>query len=386
MIGIITFNQDTFTNPTLYSIIKKLNEDHIPVTIFSSYQQSIIPSSLNLTQYFKAPVGLSLPRRPDKIGLYLKDFFGIINQIRKHKIKHILAVDPAGLVLAGRIKALYNKIQIHYCSFEIFFEDEIKNIPAIKKLKRKEIYYSKKVSSILIQDSVRQKLLQKENRIDPKFDCWHLVPVAPFAFSGQIEKFNKQYFGLTAQDKIYIHSGSVSDWSGIYLLLAALEKGLPSNTYVLIHNKNKFDFSNDVQARLLTLKNNGAQLILHDDLFESYEDYCTFLKCADYGLVLYQPDDGIFTGMNIKEIGLASGKFSSYMSVGLPCILFDCETYKQLTNSFPIGVIASESQDLSYHLNHNSLSKFKKDDCVSFFNEKLDPVKTIANFIKQLSN
>lgn len=386
MIGIITFGQDTFTNPTIYSIIKRLNDKKIPVQIFSGFQQSIIPSELKYTTYYNAPKGLSLPRRPDNILIYIKAFFLVIYQLKKNKVTHLIAVDPFGLIMAGRIKKIIKKLKIHYCSFEIFFEDEIKNYPGFVSIKKKEIFYSQQVESILIQDPIRQGLLQKENKINPKFSGWHLVPVSPIVKYQHKKKYSKSNFGLKETDIVYVHSGSIADWAGISLIIEALEKGLPDGTFMLIHNKSKFDFSNETHRKLLSYKENGANLILHDELFESYQDYCEFLACLDYGIVLYIADDGVFTGMNIKEIGLSSGKFSTYMSAGLPSLLSSCTSYINLTKSYKIGVIVDDKNDLSYHIKNNSLKSFTKSDCKLFFDQHLNADKALGPLIMSLTN
>ncbi len=385
MIGIITLGQDTFTNPTLYSIIARLNEKEIPVGIFSGFQHSAIPSELKYTTYYKAPKGLDLPRRPDNIFNYLKVLSSVIYQLKKNKVKHLIAVDPSGLIMAGRLKKILKKLRIHYFSFEIFFEEEIKAYPALVEIKNKEIFYSQQVETILIQDTVRQKLLQKENRIKPSFTNWHLVPVSPIINANHQNKFAKRRLGLKETDIVYVHSGSIADWAGITMLIETIEKGLPDDTYILIHNKSKFQPANETHQILYALKENGANLILHDELFESYMDYFDFLACLDYGIVLYKPDDGVFTGMNIKEIGLSSGKFSTYMAAGLPSILSACTSYIRLTEEFEIGVIVDKEHDLHYHIQNKSLLNFSKSTCRSFYDQHLNADQALKPLLDVLS-
>ncbi|MEE1945138.1 hypothetical protein VRU48_08465 [Pedobacter sp. KR3-3] len=385
MVGIITLNQDTFTNPTLYSMMAKLNAKKIPVCLFCGYQSNPIPEALDLTTYFDAPKGLKLPRKPHNLFNYLKTFFKVVSHIKEKRIKHLIAVDAAGLILAGRIKRFSKDVELHYCSFEIFFADEIKNSPSLVSMKGKEIFYSNKLSSIIIQDPVRKQLLAKENRISPQFKNWHLIPVAPIVIATGQTKFTKADFGLKETDTVYIHSGSVGRWAGINLIINALEKGLPEYTYIFIHNKGKFNPEDPSYIQLRELQAKGAPVVLHDTLFESYEAYCSFLKLFDYGIVLYESDNGVLTGMNIQEIGLASGKFACYMALGLPSVLSNCKTYAQILENHAIGVIANEQHDLHYHIVQHSLQQVKPANCLRFYDEVLDPDRPIDIFINTIN-
>ncbi len=383
MVGIITANQDTFTNPTLFTLIKKLDNEGHGVALFNTKNQHRAPKDLNNITYFDGPKGYQIPRRPDNFINYLFLYWNIVKQIKANKINNIIAVDPVGLILAGRIKRIYKNINIHYFSFEIFFADEVKNNPAYVQLKKKEIYYSKFVSSILIQDEERKKLLVRENNINPDFTNWHLIPVAPeIENRSNHTSYNRAQYGLKENDIVYIHSGSVAEWAGINHIIKAVEDGLPENTYIFIHSRTKLDFSNRTNAKLLALKSTYPNLIIHDEAFDNYEDYISFLNIFDYGIVMYEPDGGIFTGTNIQEIGLSSGKFSTYMAVGLPCLLFECTTYTKIVAQYPIGIIVAKETGISSYIKNKSLTNYTKENCISFYKKALDPDLKISSFIQ----
>lgn len=380
MIGIITANQDTFTNPTLFAIIKKLNDSGHDIALFNTVNQHFIPPELNRLTCFDGPRGFQIPKRPDNLLKYLSLYGNIIKQIRANQIVNIIAVDPVGLIIAGRVKKICKGIRIHYFSFEIFFNEEVKQDATYSKLKKKEIFYSKQVSSILIQDEERKKMLVQENRIPANFNNWYLIPVAP-QIGKKGQAYHRSHYGLKESDVVYVHSGSIAAWAGINQIIEAVESGLPENTYIFIHNRAKFDPSNPIHSKLLSLKAANAALILHDEIFEDYDDYLSFLQIFDYGIVLYEPDGGIFTGNNIQEIGLSSGKFATYMAVGLPSLMHNCTTYQKITASYPIGLTLS-NQKLGYYIQNNSLKSFKKTDCITFYKKVLDPEVNINSFLK----
>lgn len=385
MIGIITLNHDTFTNPTIYSIIKELNSNNIEVIIFSGNNTTPIPSELNLTTYSDAPNGLKLPRNPINIFQYFKKFLNVIRVIRKNRIKHIIAVDPLGLVLTGRILK-FSSFKTHYFSFEIFFKEEIKD-KNLLRLKNEECEYSRNVDSIVIQDKKRQSMLSGENSISNSFKNWFLIPVSPISNKlTTVKKYTKEEFGFKASDTVYIHAGSVDTWSGAESIIKAAKSKLPKNTYILVHNRSKFTESNPIHKQLLDLAAQKNQLKLHDDHFNSYEEYCAFLKCFDYGIAIYKPDNEVYTGKNIREIGLSSGKFSTLMFVGLPTILSNSSIYKELVEKYKIGVIATETQDLEYHIKNKSLINLNSEACKMCYIEVLDPQKAINDYIDFLKN
>jgi hypothetical protein len=380
MIGIITVNRDTFTNPTLDVLLKKLNDEGIKVALFNDKNQHFKPSNINNIIFFDGPKGYKIPKRPDNFINYLIIVWNIVKQIKSNKITNLIAVDPVGLILAGRIKRIYNHINIHYFSFEIFFTEEVKNNPIYASLKKKEIFYSKYVTSIVIQDEERKRCLIEENNISSNFANWYLIPVAPIV-SKQTKLYDRAAYGLKEEHKVYIHSGSVAGWSGIKQIIKAIEDGLPKDTFIFIHSRFKFETSNVFHQKLFQLSSTNHQVILHDEIFNDYNDYLSFLKMFDYGLVLYESDGGIFTGNNIKEIGLSSGKFSTYMAVGLPSLLANCTTYTKLVKSDAIGAVLSEEEDLSFHIKNQTLSNFKKATCMAFYERALYPELLINSFI-----
>jgi len=387
MIGFITLNQDTFSNPTIYSMISNLNSKGIPVTIYCGYQNQPIPNDLKLTQYIEAPKSLNLPKRPRNLFRYLAVFLKTVLHIKRNNVKHLIAIDPTGLILASRCTRLFRSVKIHYCSFEIFFFNEIKNFPQYLDTKRKEIYYTKYVESIIIQDHRRKSLLVAENLISPSFSNWHMIPVAPL--ESDLKKGNNYDLadlGIPKGATTYIHSGSVAEWAGINEIIESIKKGLPKNNFIIVHNKSKFDNNDSKHLELRLLSEQHENLILHDKTFKTYNDYINFLSIFDYGIVIYKEGGGIYTGLNIKEIGLSSGKFSSYMYAGLPSVLYNCTVYKQLIDKHNIGVIATTEMDLSYHIQHQSLANRKKEDCVQFYEKVLNPQRQINHFIDSLIN
>ena len=93
------------------------------------------------------------------------------------------------------------------------------------------------------------------------------------------------------------------------------------NVLLLIHSKSELNPQNKIHNNLLELEKNSESVLIHKTVFSDFTEYLSFLQVADYGLVLYQKDESSpYTGKNIVEIGLASGKFACFMSQGIPVI------------------------------------------------------------------
>lgn len=382
MIGIITVNKDTFTNPTLIELIKKFNSNGVQVIVFSPYHVEEIPASLPLTKYANGLKGVFFPKFPSTFLKYINKYFTVSRIIKRHGIKNIIAVDPDGLIIAGRIKKYLQPISISYASFEIFYEEEVAKIPLYAKKKKKEIYYSRYVSSVIIQDSIRKNSLIEENRLADNIK-WFMIPNSP----QQPVKFEgKDKLGLLETDTVYVHSGSVAEWSGISEIVEALEEGIEPGNFILIHSKSAFNSANEIEKRLINCKNAGAPVILHDAHFEDYDDYCKFLSAFDFGISLYKSGQGPYDGRNIREIGLSSGKFNTYMSLGMPTVLYNCEMFSALQQTYNMGCISEKNNNLRFHINNRTLSKTQGDNCIKLYTEKLNPSPVVDAFFNAITS
>jgi glycosyltransferase involved in cell wall biosynthesis len=293
------------------------------------------------------------------------------------------------LIIGGRIKRLFKRLKLHYFSFEIFFSEEVESNPYLKKLKDKEIFYSKYINSLLIQDEHRLQLLVNENKINLNKINHSLIPVSPN--QGLIEGENRDIWrkkmSITEDKIVLLHSGSLEKWSGGEILIENIEKGIPVNVLILIHSKSELNPQNKIHNKLLELEKNSDSVLIHKTVFSDFTEYLAFLQVADFGLVLYQQDESSpYTGKNIAEIGLASGKFSCFMSQGIPVITSTSSYYKKLISTNNIGFYFDESE-----IDLNQISKQDRDgmlilkqNSVSFFEKDLDNKKRIKDFVKTI--
>ncbi len=172
------------TNPTLAFIIDRLGkENHITTTMVIPSQNEPLPAESKNLIYLNFRFQVTWPRKVWKWGSIIYEYFTLIQYAKKNKIRKIISVDPEGLIVGGRINRFMRKADLHYFSFEILFWDEMVNKRNFQKIKEKEVYYTKMVDTLVIQDEVRMELIFKENKIKKNQLKVNYIPVAPSSSS-----------------------------------------------------------------------------------------------------------------------------------------------------------------------------------------------------------
>ncbi len=196
---------------------------------------------------------------------------------------------------------------------------------------------------------------------------------------------HRKELGISDEEIVLIHSGSVAKWSGAELLIELLKKGLPQDYKLLIHCRYKLSEKNSLHAELIRLQQEGYPLILHDKAFPEFREYLNFLQCADYGLAFYIADlSSPYTGKNIQEIGLASGKFACYMSQGIRTIVTSARIYEVLNQKYGFGFIVRDADQLKELLSDNKSLYIDKKNIHKLYYNELDPEKCGNTYINTL--
>lgn len=389
MIAIITNNNDTYSNPTINLIIERLFIEDEEVLLIGPEQQYKMKGFLKKPLEFVISSRLvKLPNNPFKIILSIFEYIKVSFLLKKNKIEKVLAVDPAGLVISGNLKKLNRRIKISYLSFEIFFSDELEESKWYKYIKRREIVYSNSVNSIIIQDENRKQLLINENKLNPfEKECisWFLIPVAPkkpikIVNGGRIREF----YGINKNTKAILHTGSLAAWSGAEYYISLLEKGLPDGHLLFLHSRYKLEKRDAIIDKLFDLQKRNYPIILHDVFIDDESEYYELISNFDYGISLYLPQKCPFTGKNIRNVGLSSGKFAYFMASGLPTIVSDQKQYRELDSKFHFGVLVNSIEDIINSLDNNAMGRISKECCIKLYEEVLNPQTRIANFVQSL--
>jgi hypothetical protein len=388
-VAYFTNSKALFTNNTVLGVFRDLLKQGVEIHLICPDGNVKLPDDLGQIKKYKIPNPLIIwPKNPFKILSTLAEYLFLIKLIYSQKIETLIGQDHIGLIISGRINKIVKCKRLLYFSFEIYFKDELSTIWD-KKLKQKELKYCDQVTDILIQDKVRMLLLQNENKIQPRVK-WHLIPVATTSNTTYKPKNVtrlKEQLSILPNYKLAIHSGSVEKWSGAKFLIEALKEDWPSEIWLVIHSFEEFSDQHEVHRELKKLQQKGFPISLYHHIFENDDQYFSFLSCFDIGFALYkgQPQNGL--GKNIEEIGLASGKFSNLMMLGIPTIVTDSTFYPELFSKYPAGVVIKEHSQLNFALrkimegNRNDYTVATK----KLYNEVLNPETAINNLVASLT-
>lgn len=383
-IAIVTPKIDTFTNPTLSILIEKLLEKNFKI-LFFGYEQLFIPKDIiRKIDYHQLPLNFyTLKKNPNSIAKLLSQVRRIRKLFRKENdVKALLCVDPMGLVIAGRIKRIV-PVKLLYASFEIFFKDEFL-MDRKKILKDLEIEYSRKADAVIVQDEDREKLLRDSNDF-PAHSKFFRIPVSPAYFKVTPGKYGlRKKLGIPEDKVIVVYSGTLQNWSGINEILELFPDHWDPDFRLVIHSHHRLSDSDPVKIRLDELQKANQQVSYHDYPFYEFKDYADFLSECNIGIAAYVPREGnIFAGKNLSVIGLSSGKFSTYMMLGIPAITTDNIPYKELNKKYKFGEVVD-----SISMIPGALKKIREryteyqQGCKKLYNEVLNPEDKINEFIK----
>lgn len=385
-IAILTQRIDTFSNPTLTLIFEKLIERDYKI-LFFGYEQIFMPRQIKKRiEYHQLPFAFyRMKKKPGVFIKYLKQAIRVYNLLKvENKVDKMICVDPMGLVIAGRIQRLIN-LKIIYASFEIFSEDEF-YIQEKKILKDLEKKYSEKVSAVIIQDWRREKLLKEVNNFREKAKYFR-IPVSPKAADKLPEEIDiYRSLNIPKDKKIIVYSGTMQSWSGVNELLDLFPENWDSDYWLVIHSHQKLEEDNELVKRIKELTDSKQPFSFHNEPFFDLNEYASFLSKCYAGIATYFPNtNDIFAGKNLQMIGLSSGKFSTYMMLGIPAITTSNEIYKELNDEYNFGEIIGTMSEIPEAIKKIGTDyKNKSEGCMKLYKKVLDPEERIENLINEI--
>lgn len=387
-IAILTPKTDTFSNPTLTILIEKLLEQKYKILFYGS-EQMIAPEEINKKlSYYPLPFFFyKFRNNVTSIKKLLKQYYDLYKSLKsENNVKVMICVDPMGLVIAGRVRKLF-KFKLIYASFEIFIREEFASDPKVI-LKDLEIKYSKDVDLVLIQDERRKKLLSET--VDFRDSVEYVnIPVSPKRIEINSDRNKlKAELNIPAEKTIVVYSGTLRKWSGINEILDLFNDKWSPDFWLVIHTHSILEEGDELKKRIDCLISKGKNISFHNKPFDDFKDYAEFLSGCDIGIATYFPDDNdIFAGKNIKEIGLSSGKFSTYMMLGIPTVTTSNSMYRELNDQYNFGEVIENTGEIPAALISikNNYAQ-KSAGCNAMYESELNPEKklqTLMNYIEE---
>jgi hypothetical protein len=243
----------------------------------------------------------------------------------------IIGIDCDGVIEAQRV-SMRADVPFAHLSFELLFSDELTS-EYERRLKAAERAASQAASLVIVQDPERARLLIDENQLDPSRIV--LLPVSPSGRSiARHSGLLRTMHGISPDQTVVLHSGAFGDWTYADELIRSASSW-PDGFVLVVHTKYRPGrndrFVEEIRAR-------GASNVVLSTEPLGPDDYDEMVASADLGLVLYKPVPGSpLTQRNIRCIGLASGKFSSYLRAGVPVVSVAQQTYAELLTDYDFG-------------------------------------------------
>lgn len=232
----------------------------------------------------------------------------------------VVSVDRQGVIEANMLDLSSSK-HIHL-SYEIFFESETSH--RFKKLER--ICYEN-VDVLVIQDYKRAKNFQEENNVRLQH---FFLPVAGSKFVDKLITDDKV-------DPYILATGSLSEWTMISDLIDQAGKTdfpLP----IMLHGRYQTLPSNISKQALSSTK-----ILISNTYFSNEEEYYLFVSKAHIGYAMYRSIPGNkYLGRNVADLGLSSGKLSTFLACGVPVITNITGEFADLIMEYQAGVIIND--------------------------------------------
>lgn len=381
---IIHTDGNTFNNPSLKCIIDLLLENGFKIDL--RYPESHAPMPLidNIRlipfgKFTKRLKHIIFNRLCSKLLMNMTVFLEKIIYYKKYDL--IIGVDRQGLLEANILNKL-TKTPYTFISFEIAFEKETSI--RYKDIEKKA---SKNVSGWIVQDEERAQKLVEENTLQDsnKF----LLPLASAGIgkSGNIRL--RDHLGIPKTKNVAIAIGSVSSWSMTSEVIRSITNW-PDDWVLIIHER--YGRTHEVLAEeLLSVEDLiNKKIFISDSATDLVDDMSMILSGVDIGLAFYEPDySGPHTGDNLKYLGLASGKISTYLRYGIPVIVNETGLYAEEIRKYRLGAVVSKPEEIT-----NMLVKVKNNihekNMKEYFSQYLDfniyADEVLAEFLSVINN
>lgn len=363
---IISTEGNIFNNPSLKCIIDLLLESGFLIDLRYPKTYASLPIIKNINylsykKFYKRIKSLIFNRLCSQLLANISVFMENILLYKKYSL--IIGVDRQGLLEANILNKLSGTPYI-FVSFEIMFESETST-----KYKLLEKNTSRNVAHWVIQDEVRAKILKQENDLQDLNKI--ILPLASAGVGDTSLVRLRDHLGVPNDKKVAIVIGSLASWSMTSDILNSV-KNWPEDWVLIINERHgrARELLNDELTGLQVLL--GKKIFINDSASDTIDDMSYILSGVDVGLAFYEPDySHIYTGDNIKYLGMASGKISTYLRYGVPVIANEIGLYADEIQNYNLGYIVTDPDDISEKL--RQLKKIDHEtDVYKYFINKLD--------------
>lgn len=338
-------------NPSLFAITKMIVERGWDVLVYSRRQPGIYQGEIIRGARFVY------------FGESVKETSKIEKSFRDENIRFVIGIDDVGIYKAQKI-ASFLCVPYLFLSYEILFDHEIKTIGcrADRRNKRRAKKSVKGIRCVIVQDETRKACISREYNVPEK-----KIILMPVSNTGSHLLPPSNYFhrqlGIPLRKHILLYMGWMDAKQERRLL--SFVPYMPDDWVIVAHSRYKY-------VATIQDVNIGEKLFISfDKPIENIDEMGTLLSDCDAGFCTYEPsDDSIYTGDNIRYIGLSSGKTTTFLQYGVPVVIENMNIWDDLVERYGFGFELKKLTDLS-RLNE-ILDGDKSKKAINFFDNHLD--------------
>jgi len=324
---------NTFNNPTLKCIIDLLCRNEVDIDIRYFKNSAPIPSQagtrlLPFGRLYRKVKTIILSNFCSSLLAFISVWLEWLFIYEKYDL--IIGIDREGLIEAAMLSRITGSPFVFF-SFEIMFESETSY--AYKILEREA---AKHVQYWFVQDALRAEHLQLENKLDLAKRV--LLPLASTGEGVAGVNRLRDHLGIPSSKNVVLAMGSISAWSMASEIISSVSSW-PDEWVLIVHER----YGRTAEALALL----GLALVdmPKDKLYFSnqasimVDGMDEIMSGVSVGLAFYRPDNNSpYTGNNLKYLGLASGKISTFLRYGVPVIMNNVGVYSDLAEKYKFGI------------------------------------------------
>lgn len=338
-------------NPNLFAIAKMMVERGWEILVYSRCRAEIYQGDIFQGARFVY------------FGESVKETSKIEKRFKDENIRFVIGIDDEGIYKAQKIAA-FLQVPYLFLSYEILFDHEISRIGSRadyrNKLRAKKAV--KGIQCAVAQDDTRKTLLAREYGIPEQ-----KILLMPVANTGSHILSSSNYFhdklGIPSDKRILLYMGWMD--AAQEQRMVGFAPYMPDNWVLVAHSR--YEYTLTVESEYI-----GKKVFFScDSPIENMDEMGKMLSDCQVGFCAYQPSpDSIYTGDNIRYIGLSSGKTSTFLQYGIPVVVENMNIWDELVRQYHFGYELKEVADLT-RLNEIATEETRQ-NAIRFFEEHLD--------------
>jgi hypothetical protein len=228
---------------------------------------------------------------------------------------------------------------------------------------------SEAASLWIVQDEVRAQQLQHENGLATTNRL--LLPLASAGAAARSDRGVRDTLGVPPDKHVAMLMGSLADWSMAPGILRGVADW-PDDWVLIVHERygrTRASLGADFSSIEPLI---GRRIFVSEAPTDKVDDLSSILAGVAVGLAFYEPDYRSYhTGRNLRYLGLASGKISTYLRYGIPVILNEIGLYADEARRHGFGRVVAGPEDIGPNL-AACLDEGYRSHAQAYFRDKLD--------------